>query len=646
MARVAKDQGGFSQMFSDDFHTCMFACFLSQEEPKRVFKNKKDERGIVVRNKARLVAQGHTQEEGIEYEEVFTLVARIEAIRLFLAYASFIGFMVYLMDVKSAFLYGTIKEEVYVCQPPRFEDPDHPDKVYKVVKALYGLHQAPKAWYETLAKYLLENDDIIFGATNNDLCKSFEKLMKDKFQMSSMGELTFFLGLQVKQKKDRIFISHDKYVSEILRKFRLTEGKSASTLIDTEKPLLKDHDGEDVDVHTYRLISWQCKKQIVMATSSTEAEYTNNAGYSKCYGVFEKDVTCTKYLKCWLPYHTTNGSQFTMFNPHQELASPDQTVSGKDSSNLLMADTLPEIVWYSTYHITLMKSWLVQKQTTLGKDKSNPLIVDSLLKTIWSSIHHILIDKVLTIPGKMTTGVNTPRCDEDRLELIDLTVFLLPKVEKVGIRVSVVEQQVSVVSQQTTVDVKKVNDVIRLQALVEKKKVVVTEATIREALRLDDAEGVECLPNEEIFAELARIGYEKLSTKLTFYKAFFSSYLVRNVDSPSKFYMYLSFLQLMIRKQVGDLSTHTTKYTSPALTQKVFANMQKVGNGFSGVETPLFAGMLVEQQVAKEGDTEVHSEEVNAGDAAEGDVTAAHREVPTTDEEPSIPSPTPPTPPP
>nr|GEV80493.1 putative ribonuclease H-like domain-containing protein [Tanacetum cinerariifolium] len=221
----------------------------------------------------------HTQEEGIDYDEVFAPVARIEAIRLFLAYASFMGFMVYQTDVKSAFLYETIKEEVYVCQPLGFKDPDYPDKVYKVVKALYGLHQAPRAWYETLANYLLENgfqrgkidltlfikrqkgnillvqiyvDDIIFGSTNKDLCKAFEKLMKDKFQMSSIGELTFFLGLQVKQKQDRIFISQDKYVVKILRKFRLTDKKSASTPIDTEKPLLKDLDGEDVDVHTYR----------------------------------------------------------------------------------------------------------------------------------------------------------------------------------------------------------------------------------------------------------------------------------------------------------------------------------------------------------------------------------------------------------
>nr|GEV63162.1 putative ribonuclease H-like domain-containing protein [Tanacetum cinerariifolium] len=206
---------------------------------KWVYRNKKDERGIVIRNKARLVAQGHTQEEGIDYKEVFAPVARIEAIRLFLAYASFMGFMVYQIDVKSAFLYGTIKEEVYVYQPLGSKDPDHPDKVYKVVK---------KGDILLVQIYV---DDIIFGATNKDLCRSFEKVMKDKFKMSSMEELTFFLDLQVKQKKDGIFISQDKYVAEILRKFGLTEGKSASTPSDIEKPLLKDPDGEDVDVHTY-----------------------------------------------------------------------------------------------------------------------------------------------------------------------------------------------------------------------------------------------------------------------------------------------------------------------------------------------------------------------------------------------------------
>ncbi|GJV42307.1 putative ribonuclease H-like domain-containing protein [Tanacetum coccineum] len=505
-----------------DFQHCLFACFLSQNEPKKisealedeswvdamqeellqfkiqkvwilvdlpfgkkaigtkwVYQNKKDERGVVVRNKARLVAQGHRQEEGIDYDEVFAPVARIEAIRIFLAFASYMGFIVYQIDVKSAFLYGKIDEEVYVSQPPGFLDPKYPQKVYKVVKALYGLHQAPRAWYATLSTFLLKNgyrrgtidktlfikkdkhdiilvqvyvddiifgstkkiwfqvtpksshlsvvkrifrylkgktklglwyprvssfdlesysdsdyaranldrksttgvslsinylplfsqklqpkkisealedeswvdamqeellqfeiqkvwilvdlpfgkkevyvsqllgfldpkypqkvykvvkalyglhqaprawyatlstfllkngyrrgtidktlfikkdkhdiilvqvyvDDIIFGSTKKSWCDEFEALMKSRFQMSSMGELTFFLGLQVKQKEDGIFISQDKYVAEILKKFDFANVKTASTPIETQKPLVKDEEASDVDVHLYR----------------------------------------------------------------------------------------------------------------------------------------------------------------------------------------------------------------------------------------------------------------------------------------------------------------------------------------------------------------------------------------------------------
>nr|GEZ94231.1 hypothetical protein [Tanacetum cinerariifolium] len=187
---------------------------------KWVYWNKKDERGVIVRNKARLVAQGHRQDEGIDYDEVFAHVARIEAIRILLAFASYMGFIVYQIDVKSAFMYDTIDEEIYVTQPPSFVDPKFPNKVYKVVKALYGLHQAPKAW----------------------------------FQMSSMGELTFFLGLHVKQKEDNIFINQDKYVAEILKKFDFLSVKTASTLIETQKPLAKDEEVADVDVHLYRLL--------------------------------------------------------------------------------------------------------------------------------------------------------------------------------------------------------------------------------------------------------------------------------------------------------------------------------------------------------------------------------------------------------
>ncbi|GJY57863.1 retrovirus-related pol polyprotein from transposon TNT 1-94 [Tanacetum coccineum] len=213
--------------------------------------NKKDERGIVIRNKARLVAQGYIQEEEINYDEVFAPVARIEAIRLFLAYALFKDFVVYQMDVKSVFLYEKIEKEVYVCQPLGFEDPDFPDRVYKVKKALYRLHQAPRAWFETLLTYLLDN-----GFERGKIDKTlFIRRHKGDIllvQMSSMGELTFFLGLQVQQKKDDIFISQDKYVGDILKKFRFTKVKTASTPMETQKPFLKDEDGEEVDVHMYR----------------------------------------------------------------------------------------------------------------------------------------------------------------------------------------------------------------------------------------------------------------------------------------------------------------------------------------------------------------------------------------------------------
>ncbi|KAJ9537137.1 hypothetical protein OSB04_029870 [Centaurea solstitialis] len=246
---------------------------------KWIFRNKKDERGIVIKNKARLVAQGYTQEEGIDYDEVFAPVARIEAIRLFLAFASFKNFKVYQMDVKSAFLYGKIEEEVYVSQPPGFEDPNNLDKVYRLNKALYGLHQAPRAWYDTLSTYLLENgfsrgvidktlfikrekqdillvqiyvDDILFGSTKSSLCKDFETLMHKRFKMSAMGELTFFLGLQVEQKKDGIFIHQTKYVHDILAKFGFRDVKPVSTPMEARKQIATDVAGKEVDVHQYR----------------------------------------------------------------------------------------------------------------------------------------------------------------------------------------------------------------------------------------------------------------------------------------------------------------------------------------------------------------------------------------------------------
>ena len=246
---------------------------------KWVFRNKLDEDGNVVRNKARLVAQGYSQEEGIDYDETFAPVARLEAIRMLLAYACFMGIKLFQMDVKSAFLNGVLSEEVYVKQPPGFEDPLHPDFVFKLNRALYGLKQAPRAWYERLSKFLVETgfsmgkadktlfvkhqgkdlilvqiyvDDIIFGSTNNLLCDEFAKSMSQEFEMSQMGELSFILGLQIKQREDGIFISQEKYAKEVVKKYGLENAKEANTPIAIACKLGLDEQGKNVDSRQYR----------------------------------------------------------------------------------------------------------------------------------------------------------------------------------------------------------------------------------------------------------------------------------------------------------------------------------------------------------------------------------------------------------
>ncbi|GJS96670.1 putative ribonuclease H-like domain-containing protein [Tanacetum coccineum] len=394
--------------------------------------NKKDERGIVVKNKAMLVAQGYKQEEGIDYDEVFAPVARIKAIRLFFAYASFTNFLVYQMDVKSVFLYGTIKEEVYVSQPPGFVDPEFLEKVYKVEKALYGLLQAPKACIRT-----------------------------------------------------------------------------TSTPMETNKALTKDEDGKDVDVPALienpqrevvnflgsRLISWQCKKQTVVANSTTEAKYiAASQCYAKQYG------------------------------------------------------------------------W------------------------IW--------------------------CDQKQLDVLSGMGYNCHSVKQI-------------------------------HAIVDNKAVVISESLVRSDLLFNDEDGITCLTNDEIFENLALIGYEQLSTKLTFQKGPFSpqwKFLIhtilhcissksiawnefltnlasaviclakgqkfnfsklifdgklRNLD-PKRFLMYPRFLQLFLNNQLKDLpKPFNDTYETPKHSKKVFLNMEGQSTKFSGKVTPLFDSMLVQNQAPK-----------------------------------------------
>nr|GEW36504.1 hypothetical protein [Tanacetum cinerariifolium] len=414
--------------------------------------NKKDERGVVVRNKARLVAQGHRQEEGIDYDEVFALVARIEAIRIFLAFASYMGFIFYQMDVKSAFMYGTNDKEVYVSQPPGFVDPKFPNKVYKVMKALYGLHQAPRACVKT-----------------------------------------------------------------------------ASTPIETQKPLVKDEEATDVDVYLYRSMIGSLmyltafRPDIMFAVCAYfRFQVTPKTLHLHAVKRIFRDAYEKKLIQV-LKIHTDDNVV--------DLLNKAFNVSSKELASL--------------------------KQTALGKDISNPLMAGRLPKT--------------TLP----TRVN------------------------------------------------------------------IKESSIRRTLKLDDAKGTSCLANAEIFDGLAKMGYEKLSEKLTFYKAFFSPQwkflihtilqclsakttswnkfsstmasaiiclvinqkfnfsryillsLVKNIKADVPFFMFLRFVQLLIDHQLGDMSHHKDIYDNLSLTKKVFTNIKRVGIGFSGVVTSLFDNMLV-----------------------------------------------------
>ncbi|GJS04151.1 putative ribonuclease H-like domain-containing protein [Tanacetum coccineum] len=446
---------------------------------KWVYRNKKDERDIVIKNKARLVAQEYTQEEGIDYDEVFAPVAKIEAIRLFLAYASFKDFVVYQMNVKSAFLYGKIEEEFYDYQPPRFEDPDFPDRVYKVEKALYGLHQALRVWYETLSTYLLDNrfqrgkidktlfikrdkgdillvqvyvDDIIFGSTKKSLCTEFEKMMHKKFQMSSIGELTFFLGMQVKKKEDGIFISQDKYVTEILKKFGFTDVKTASTPMETQKPLLKDEDGEEVDVHLYRsmigsLMYLTSSRPDIMFTVCACARYQVSPKVTHLHAVNR----IFRYLKgqpklgLWYPKDSPfDLPAYTNIDYAGESLDRKSTIGGCQFLRCRLI------------------SWQCKKQTVVA----NCIIVSEYV----------------------AASIKNPIFHSKTKHIEIRHHFIRDSNEKKLIQMIKIHTDKNVADLLTKAfDVKTVNEVVQLQALVDGKKIIITE-----------------------------------ETKLTFYKAFFS----------------------------------------------------------------------------------------------------------------------------
>ncbi|GJU03455.1 putative ribonuclease H-like domain-containing protein [Tanacetum coccineum] len=516
-----------------DFHNCLFACFLSQHEPtkisqalddeswveamqeellqfkiqkvwtlvdlpsgkkaigtKWVYRNKKDERGIVVRNKARLVAQGYKQEEGIDYDEVFAPVARVEAIRLFLAFASFMNFLVYQMDVKSAFLYGTIEEEVYVCQPPGFVDPEFPKKVYKVEKALYGLHQAPRAWYETLSTYLLDN-------------------RFHRFQMSSIGELTFFLGLQVKQKKDGIFISQDKYVGEILKKFGFSSVRTASTLMETNKALTKDKDGKGVDVHLYRsmigsLMYLTSSRPDIMFSVCACSRFQVQLKVSHLNAVKRIFRYLKGQPKLGLWYLRTLLLHWKLF----------QIVTMQCKKHTVVANSTTEAEYIAASHCCGQKHIEISHHFIRDSDENRLIemvkiytdnnVADLLTKAFDVSRFNFLVASI----GKRGRDTKIPQSGVPPIKVGDEVVYkeLGDKMERAATTASCFEAEQDSATARISANVE-----VELTATINGQVKTITDASLRRHLKLEDNGGITTLPNSDIFEKLALMGAPETS---------------------------------------------------------------------------------------------------------------------------------------
>nr|GEW71414.1 ribonuclease H-like domain, reverse transcriptase, RNA-dependent DNA polymerase [Tanacetum cinerariifolium] len=500
------------------------------------------------------------------------------------------------MDVKSAFLYGTIDEEVYVTQPPDLYILSFLIRSTRVVKALYGLHQAPRAWYATLSTFLEKSgyrrgaidktlfikqdkkdimlvqvyvDDIIFCLTKKSWCDKFEELMKNRFQMSYMGELTFFLGLQT------------------IVATSTTEAEYIAT------------------AHCHGQVLW-IQNQIL--------DYGFNLMNTKIY-IDNESIICivknpvfhskTKHIE--IRHHFIRDSYQKKLIQVLKIHTDDN-----------VADLLTKAFDVSSKELASLK------QMTLGKDESNPLIVNSLLKTIWLSMHHVIAMKHWPFQSKRLLSEGFKQI----LDFLNGSLVRYALIASPTIRTSYIKRFWS------TNKVKTVNDEVKVQALINEKRVTIKETSIRRTLKLDDEEGISCLANDESFTGLANMGSEKISDKLTFYNAFFSPQwkfliqtilqclsakttswnefnstmasaiiclatnqkfnfsryillsLVKNIEAGVPFYMFPRFVQLIVDYQLGDMSHHQDIYDNPSLTKKVFANMKRVGQAQDDVSIP------------------------------------------------------------
>ncbi|GKC79697.1 putative ribonuclease H-like domain-containing protein, partial [Tanacetum coccineum] len=526
---------------------------------KWVYRNKKDEKRIVIINKARLVAQGHTQEEGIYYDEIFAPVARIEAIRLSLAYASYKDFVVYQMDVKSAFLYGKIKEEVYVCQPLGFEDQDFPDRRGQIDKTLFI--KRDQGDIMIVHVYV---DDIIFGSTRKKLCIEFEKMIHKKFQMSSMGELTFFLGLQVKQKEDGIFISQDKFqvntkvshLHAVKRIFRYLKGQPKLGLwypkdspFDLVAFFDSDYAGASLDREFTtggcqflgcRLISWQCKKQTAVANSTTEAKYVVALSFWEVNYVNMQRII----HKGWLKWNVTAARD------EIEVKTVDFMIANPIRYALTVSPTI--------YVSCIEQFWSTAKTKTVNNE---------------TQIHAKVEGKTIVI-SESSVRRDLQFDDEDGIACLTNTKIFenlqLMGYEKLSEKLTFYKPYFSPQWKYLIHTI--------LQCLSSK-------STAWNEFGTNIASAVICLATNQ---------------KFNFSKLIFDG-MMRNLDSSKKFLMYLRFLQLFLNKQIENLSEVNVVYDTPSHTKKIFANMRRQGKDFSGTVTPLFSSMLAQQADMSEG---------------------------------------------